>query len=112
MIERAVAFVNEKVKQAFEALDNGAYEEKELKKYLERAISDLKENPRCGVQIKKKLIPKEYVQKYNVQNLWKYNLPNAWCLVYTISSEEEIAILSVLVEWFDHKNYEKRFKYK
>jgi len=33
----------------------------------------------------KKLIPKEYVK-----NLWKYNLPCAWRLIYSIESNKLI----------------------
>ena len=39
-----------------------------------------------------------------------YNLPNAWRLVYTIK-EDEIRILSIILEWFNHKDYEKKFNY-
>ena len=57
------------------------------------------------------LIPKEYFRKYGkLDNLWKYNLPNAWRLIYTIKTEE-VVVLSVILEWMDHKNYERRFKY-
>ena len=70
----------------------------------------MKTNPACGIKIQKKLWPKAYLEKYNVVNLWKYDLPNGWRLVYTIK-EDEIMILNVILEWFDHKNYERRFGY-
>lgn len=43
-------------------------------------------------------------------NLWKYDLPDAWRLIYTIK-EDEIKILSIILEWFDHKEYERKFNY-
>ncbi len=62
------------------------------------------------IKIPKKLWPAEYIKSYNITNLWKYNLPNAWRLIYTIK-EDEVMILNVILEWFDHKGYEKRFGY-
>jgi hypothetical protein len=50
------------------------------------------------------------VKEYGITNLWKYDLPNAWRLIYTIK-EDEVTILNVILEWFDHKEYGRRFKY-
>ncbi len=79
-------------------------------KFIDRAIDDLKQNPTCGIKIPKKMWPKVYVQKYRITNLWKYDLPNAWRLIYTVESDK-VKIMSIILEWFDHKGYEKRFKY-
>ena len=82
-----------------------------FKKQLEKAFENLTENAFVGIQIPKKLIPKEYIKKFgNLTNLWKYNLPGAWRLIYTVKNNE-IEILSVVLEWMDHKTYERRFKY-
>ena len=105
-----VGFIDRKIKKAFEKLKNGKTEDRELYKFLNRAIDDLKRDPACGISIPKKLIPKEYVKKYHVDNLWKYNLPNAWRLLYTIKGNE-VVIVSVILEWLPHKEYERRFKY-
>ena len=78
---------------------------------MTRAIGDLKENAFSGIQIPKRLFPKEYVQKYGITNLWKYDLPRGWRLLYTVTSDNEVELISAILEWFDHKNYEKRFKY-
>ena len=74
-----VQFANEKVLEAYNELND-----EKLKKFIERALQDIKENPFCGIQIPKKLIPKEYTIKFNAKNLWKYNLPDAWRLFYSI----------------------------
>jgi hypothetical protein len=105
-----VAFANEKLQEAFLQLQHGKFEDKQLYNFLCRAIEDLKQNPQCGVRIPNKLIPKEYIQKYGVNNLWKYNLPSAWRLAYSLAGNE-IKIVSVILEWMSHKEYEKRFKY-
>lgn len=69
----------------------------------------LKKNAFSGLQIPKRIIPKEYL-KYGIDNLWKYNLPNAWRLLYSIG-KEEVQIISIVLEWMDHKEYERRFHY-
>jgi len=73
-------------------------------------MDKLEENVFIGIQIPKRLIPKYYLQNYLIKNLWKYNLPNGWRLLYSIIGEE-IMIISVILEWLDHKKYERRFKY-
>ncbi len=100
-----VQFANPGVKKAFDDLNDPV-----LKKFLERALQDIKDNPFCGIQIPKRLIPKEYVKKFNIHNAWKYNLPNSWRLIYSIIGGD-IMILTIILEWMDHKEYEKRFGY-
>ena len=78
---------------------------------LEKAIQEIRKNAFCGIPIPKRLIPKEYVQKYGAKNLWKYDLPDGWRLIYTITTPNKIEILSIILEWFDHPNYERRFGY-
>lgn len=105
-----VSFISAKLKQEFDSLKEGKFEDKQLYQFIDRALDDLKMNPMCGIKIQKKQWPREYVQKYGITNLWKYDLPNAWRLVYIIESDE-VKIVSIVLEWFNHKEYEKRFGY-
>lgn len=98
-------FFDEKTKKEFEKI-----KDPELKKFLERAFCDIERNPFCGIQIPKKIIPKEYLKKFNIRNAWKYNLPGAWRLIYSIKGGE-VYIVTMILEWLNHKEYEKRFKY-
>ncbi len=102
-----IQFADDKIKKAFEDLkptDSILYDN------LVKAFKNIEENAFCGIQIPKRLIPKEYKQKYNVKNLWKYNLPEAWRLIYSIESGR-VLVISIILEWLDHKEYERRFKY-
>ncbi len=105
-----VFFADPKIQKAFEDLKDSKTEDKKLYKWIDRAIDDLEEDAFCGIQIPKKQIPKEYTKKYDIDNLWKYNLPNSWRLLYSVANNEVI-IISILIEWLDHKNYERKFKY-
>ena len=99
---KEVAFADALLKKAFEELEKGKYEEQQLAAFLKRAIDDLKNNPFCGVKIPSNLWPKEYVRKYNIDNLRKYDLPDGWRLIYSIRGNE-IEIISVIIEWCSHK---------
>ena len=108
--ETYVAFASEKLREAYLKLKEGKFEEKQLFLFLSRAINDLKENPLCGIRISQKLIPEIYIKKYEITNLWKYNLPNAWRLLYSVSGNQ-IKIMSIILDWTSHKEYENKFRY-
>ena len=103
-------FADEKIKEAFYKLENGDDQERELFKIINQALDNIEENAFSGIQIPKKLVPKEYTQKYDITNLWKYDLPKGWRIIYSIV-RDEVVVVSLVLEWFDHKNYERRFNY-
>ena len=98
------------LENAFYDLKEGDALVKGLYSSLVKAFKRIGQNTFCGTQISKKLIPREYSQKYRVSNLWKYNLPGAWRLLYSVE-KGEITVLAVILEWLNHKSYEKRFGY-
>lgn len=105
-----VRFADATVEKTFNQLEEGMPEEQEIKEWLEQAFTNIEKNAFCGVQIPKKLIPKEYIAKYKVTNLWKYDLPKAWRLIYSIENQQ-IFVVSIILEWMSHKDYERRFNY-
>jgi len=106
-----IVFGNEKVRESFEKLKNSKSEEKQLYDSLVKAFGKLEKNAFSGIRIQKRLVPKEYEQKFGELGcLWKYNLPNAWRLIYSVG-KKEVIVLSIILEWLKHKDYEKRFKY-
>lgn len=106
-----VAFVDVELLEAFNKLKSGRFEDKELVLEIDSAMNILKLDPLAGTKIERKLWPKEYIRKYNIDNLRKYDMRNGWRLTYYLVGSR-IEIVSVVLEWFDHKNYEKRFGYK
>ena len=102
-----MVFADNLIEKDFIELD----EDDEIKKWVKRAMEDIKQNAFCGIPIPKRIIPKEYIIKYRATNLWKYDLPDGWRLIYTIATPNKVEILAVILEWFDHKNYERRFGY-
>lgn len=102
-----VVFIDDDVENAFNRID----ENDKIKKSILKAVINLKENAFSGIQIPKRLIPKCYVKRYMITNLWKYNLLGGWRLLYTIAAEDEAVLICAILEWFSHKDYERRMKY-
>ncbi|HLD97328.1 MAG TPA: hypothetical protein VI934_03215, partial [Candidatus Nanoarchaeia archaeon] len=83
----------------------------QLLKAIEREKDNLLIDMHRGIQIPKGQIPEEYINQYGVSNLWKINLPDYWRMLYTIVGNE-FEIISILLEFMDHKEYDKKFSYK
>ena len=102
-----VVFIDDKLEESF----NSLRDDDPIKKAIIRAIHDLRRNAFSGIQVPKRLIPKIYVLKYGINNLWKYDLPMGWRLLYTVTPDNEVDLISAILEWFNHKGYERRFGY-
>lgn len=95
----------------YEALRNSARsEDRRVFAMLEKAADVLAGNPYAGDRIRRQQIPGEYHRRYGpLRNLWKYNLSRSWRLVYTIARDGDVVV--VVLEWFSHGEYERRFNY-
>jgi len=102
-----IKFVSYDLEEAFNSLSD----KDPIKKALIRAINDIKQDCFIGRNVKKKLIPRRLIEKYKINNLWIYNLPSSWRLLYSITTSEEIEIIAVLLDWMNHKDYERLFKF-
>ncbi len=105
-----IHFADQSILDAYHSLKDGDEQSRRLFKFINRAFDDIVEDPACGIKIKKELWPKEYIKRYQINNLWKYDLPGAWRLMYSIF-EDEIKIMNVILEWMTHKECERRFNY-
>jgi len=80
MKSEKVIFINNELEEAF----NDLSDKDPTKKALIRAIKNIKEDYQSGRNVKKELIPKQLINKYNINNLRIYNLPDAWRLTFQI----------------------------
>lgn len=110
-IKSVIRFADEKSKAAFEEIKQSSSPNHFLYEHILRAFEEIEKDAFSGIHIPKRLIPKEYVTKYNTLNLWKCNLPKGWRLLYTVKSADANLVAAIIIEFMDHKNYEKRFKY-
>ncbi len=109
-LRSTIRFIRPEHKDAYFRLELGDASERELFRAIGFAFDNIEQNVFSGIQIPKNLIPKEYRKKYGIRNLWKYNLPNRWRLLYSITSED-VLVISVILEWLVHKDYENKFNY-
>lgn len=79
---------------------------------IEREKEYLNQNPERGTHIKKKLIPKLYINLYGVNNLWKIDLPSFYRMLYTIDTSGKTVINSIILTIVDHDQYNKIFGYR
>jgi hypothetical protein len=105
-----IRFLTLELHASFERLRNGDQQERELYIAIGRALKRLEDDAFCGTQIAKRLIPAHYGDNDDIKNLWKYDLPKGWLLLYTITTEE-VVVFAIILEWLSHKRYERRFKY-
>lgn len=82
-----------------------------LKKELNASFGLLREDCTRGDNIPKNLIPGFYVQKYGINNLWRYELNDGARMVYTIRPEDSGLVVYILEAFPTHREYDKRFGY-
>src|SRR3989338_8050624 len=78
---------------------------------VNRIFDVIVSNPFYGENAKKDLIPKEYRQKYDADNLFIVDLPDYWRMIYTLESDE-IEIIAFILDIIDHDKYNKKFKFR
>lgn len=110
-IPSTVTFADMSLRRAFERLEFGNLDERQLYKHISRALNEIEKDAFYGTRIPQRLIPHEYRAKYAIDNLWKYDLPRGWRLIYSVKGQKPI-VFSIVLEWFSHKDYERRFGYK
>ena len=106
-MECKVRFSDITLKNSFDALENT---DPRLSKEIHKALGEICRDSSVGRNVKKKLIPKQLIKKYNLNNLWIYNLRKDWRLLYTIGANE-IEVVAIVLDWMNHKDYERLFKF-
>lgn len=102
-------------KEVFEYLNREASAsktERVILKAIKQKIELIRENSHFGDPVAKKLIPDEYREKYDANNLFRVELPNYWRMLYTLEGESRIEIVAFVLDIVDHKVYNKKFGYR
>jgi len=66
-----VVFIDNETEESYKQLRDDDF----LKKAINKVANQLKQNAFSGIQVPKNLIPKVYIRKYKINNLWKQNMP-------------------------------------
>ena len=91
---------------------NNSKIEKSILNAINKKIGLIKINCHYGQPIAKKLIPQIYKKNYGIKNLFRIELPNYWRMLYTLTSgDSQVEIISFVLDFLNHKEYNKKFKY-
>ncbi len=108
--------LSEDAKEVYEYLNEHAGHSKNERVFfnaIKKKIDLIKANPHYGDAIPKKLIPKEYLDKYGINNLFRVELPRYWRMLYTLAEgESRIEIIAFVLDVIDHKEYNRKFGYR
>ncbi len=102
-MEAKIIFADVKLREAFESLEHSD-------KKLERAFKEISEDVYCGRNVRKRLIPRKFIQEYNFNNLWIYDLRSGWRLLYSVTNDD-ITVLALILDWMNHKDYARLFRF-
>lgn len=100
-------YADEKIKKDLEKLK---VKDGEFFEHIKNALRNIEEDPVCGIKISSKLIPRELKTKYKINNLYKYNLPSAWRLLYSLIGNR-VEVIAIILGCLKHKEYERKFNY-
>ena len=108
--------LSEEAEEAFKYLNERAPESKienSILNSIKKKVELIKANPHYGDPISKKLIPKEYAERYGITNLFRVRLSNNWRMLYTLTDGETvIEIIAFVLDIIDHNIYNKKFGYR
>lgn len=103
----------EKIYRYLNAKASSSKVERMILNALNKKIELIKLNKNYGDPISKSLIPKEYRERYGINNLFRVELPQFWRMLYTLTNNEtEIEIIAFVLDIIDHKEYNKKFGYR
>ena len=95
----------------FMAIFSSLDEKGQIHKDVKKTIEELKKEKIVGTHLQRNKVPKYYIRKHGFNAYYKVVLPENWRLIYGITSinREKCALL---MEVFDHIDYNKRFGFK
>lgn len=98
--------VGEEISQGITKSDH-----QQLLNSINQKVDLLRDNPEYGSHIQKDRIPKIYIKKYDISNLWKVNLSGDWRMIYTIKGDN-VEIVALILDIVSHEDYNKIFGYR
>lgn len=101
-----VIFEDKKLEKSYDALSD----KDPIKKKIKKLIEEIKENPIYGRRIPERNISKEYKKK-GFNNAFWVKINSSWRLIYSLTGTEA-EILAIILDYFNHSKYERKFGYK
>jgi hypothetical protein len=83
----------------------------QILKSVEVALANISQNSNYGDRIQKRYFNKEIINKYGTDKILRVELVGFWRMLYTVRGEE-VNIIAFILDFMDHKEYSKLFKYR
>lgn len=84
---------------------------KSILKAIQQKIRIIQNNHHYGQPIGKRLTPKKYAEE-GYTTLFRISLPHYWRMIYTITNNDCIEIIAIILDIVYHDKYNKLFGYK
>lgn len=95
-----------------QALLNSLPEDHKFAKWINDMADRLLYDRRSGQSIAKEKIPKRYILKYDVNNLYRYAHPEGYRSCYTLLIMDKGRICAWILDILSHPEYDDLFGYK
>ena len=69
------------------------------------------ENRYAGEQVQKDRIPRKYIRKYGINNLYRYQHPKGFRSTYTVITPTKGVYYVIILDLLSHKEYDDLFGY-
>ncbi|OGD46759.1 hypothetical protein A3K69_06810 [Candidatus Bathyarchaeota archaeon RBG_16_57_9] len=103
-------------KEVFISVELGAYVSSleinhKHRRWINEMAENLLQNILVGERIKQSQIPRHYIEKYNVSNLYRYAHSEGYRSTYTLTEFSEYGVCPVILDLISHKEYNRIFRY-
>ena len=78
---------------------------------VDGAVEKLRLDPFCGDLIPRDNLTKKAVRRYGTDKIFRMELTGYWRMLYTVIGDEA-EIIALILEYMDHKSYDKLFGYR
>ena len=78
---------------------------------INKKLEILRKNPFYGDLIPRRNIPKDTSKFFGTEKIFRIELVGFWRLLYTLVGDEA-KIIAFILEFSDHKRYDRLFRYK
>jgi len=116
--KRVVIKLSAEAEESYKLVVENARTSKEYRSIL-NSINKKKElivaNPLYGDKVRKELIPKEYIERYQINNLYRVELADYWRMEYTLVNSpdgEIVEVIAFVLDIMNHDDYNKKHGYK
>lgn len=86
--------------------------DRSILKSIDQKKDCIKANPQYGEPVPKYLIPRIYIVKYGVTNLFWVQLADFWRMLYTLTNDGQVEIIAFVLDIKNHPDYDRLMGYK